>query len=259
MTSKKRPGFTLIELMVVLVIIGVFALVTVPHLVEQRRRNVLTDFTNMFEQSAADARILAMQTRRAVVMEYRKDKIWINTLEGANCWDDIAQRCVHNKGQKADDDNENEFRLDSEEYKHSMVSVCDIRYAAITSASGVSQCTQTVVSLSNTLALCYSGKGELYIRGAEDSGVSCSATGALSLGFSDWSKACPLWAAGGTVDDGGSGQTTSYSGAMFRANRYGNTSGGKCPLGGNPTGDVLGVTREIYIPAGGAPYSKVGI
>jgi prepilin-type N-terminal cleavage/methylation domain-containing protein len=240
-TSKTRAGagFSLVELMVVLVIIAIVAAVAAPTLVEVHRRNRLTDMLNLVERSASQTRNLAMQTRRAAVLEMGSGRMWINTLQGSDCWSAVNTRCVHNLGQAASENQERFIDLADPYYTDSEAYVCGVSVATM---SGSSCAQDTVIQGTDSFALCYSGRGDLYLRVGDDSATACDGTGAPVAEQSDWVRAC-------AVDPN---SDNPFNGAVIYLNRF-DAQPSDCTAVAN---DVM---RGVHMPAGASPYSRVEI
>jgi type II secretory pathway pseudopilin PulG len=228
--------------MVVLIIIAIFAALAVPQLVEVHRRNKLTDLTNMVEQSAAQVRTLAMQTRRAVVFEVADSQVWINTLQGSDCWSRINTRCMHNVGEVATTSFTNVFDMQEEHFIESGAYHCGTEIATI--ADGA--CAQNVVvGPGDAFALCYSGKGDLYARISEDATTCEPGQGIPGLDIGDqddWVRSC-------VVTDS---TLMPFNGAVLKFNRF-ESAPADC------SATSLGVTRGVHVPVGAAPFSRVEI
>jgi prepilin-type N-terminal cleavage/methylation domain-containing protein len=150
MTNKKARAFTLIELMVVIVIIGIFSALAIPGIVQVRYRNALTDTVAKFRAAAATARDLSLQTKQAAVLEVRADKAWINLLSGGSCDSQIDKICRETL----------DFVSPQSAADHAGVVMCSARVLA-------SNGTDTAVLPTSGFSLCYSGAGELwYVTGS---------------------------------------------------------------------------------------------
>lgn len=242
-------GFSLIELMIVLVIIAIFAAVAIPQIIEKSRSNKLTDIANMVQQTTSQVRVQAMRSRRAVVVEYdgSTNQMWLNVLEGANCWSAIDNRCVHNLDSDtfvAADDTRH-FDLRSAEYQEAGVFMCDAQVSVESSGACAAP---AALSLTGQFGLCYSGEGDLWVRPSADDATTCSGTGAV-VARANWNKACPYR----------DGEEISSDGGLLRFNRFDpEGSGGSCADGASAT-DFLDVTRTVVVPSSGSPHSRVGM
>ncbi len=251
MSEKGQHGFTLIELMVVMVIIAVFAALVAPQIGEVSRRGKLTDLTNMVQQSAAQVRTYALQTRRASVLEVSDGRVWVNVLEGSDCWSGLRleNRCMHNYGKQATQDQDNRFDMSIAEYTDAGAYLCNVDLAHM--ASGTCQL-NTDIAPGTSFALCYSGDGELFYRAGADA-TTCSGpdvdyasddpghSGGSLAGRDSWKRACTI--KGGDRDG--------FSGALLYFNRF------ESPPSACESDDVLDVLRGVHVPQGGAPYSRV--
>jgi len=244
-------GFSLIELMIVVVIIGIFVVVAIPSLIENRKRNELTDLTNMVEQAASQTRNLAMQTRRAAVLEFKDDNMWVNRLSGATCWSGIDQRCTLNLEQRKPNPlDPSIFNLrDPNTYGDDNGSfMCGVEVAELNGAGNACQAAATMISPGDPFALCYSGDGNLWFRNSGDAATECTDTGA-PVASAAWVRSC-------VIINGGN---ITFNGARIKFNRFDSAKGDITGLFtdcADPA--VMDVTRAVYIPHGGTPYSRIG-
>lgn len=254
MKNKKKRGFTLIELMIVLVLVSILAAVTVPKLIQVSDRNKLGEVTNLFQQTVAEARSLAMKTRQAVVVEVQNNQMWINLLDGAACNAPIRKRCFHSLGAVRDAANINFIDLNTQEFQSAGVDMCDLRVATPNAANN-GQCTVSADLSAGGVGLCYNGSGQLWIRTVADANTVCTETNAPDAN-ANWAKACVPWIAGGASAITAAGSTW-FSGADVRFNRF-DTGAGLCPAGAvTPPGGAEDVTRRVIVPAGGHPFIKL--
>jgi hypothetical protein len=167
-------------------------------------------------------------------------KIWINTLNGPQCWDGLSQTCVQTVGRTGD---VSYFNLDAEPYASAGAALCDVHVWEVTGAGTSATACESVdgLSASSSFALCYAGNGELYVRDAADSGTVCGGSTA-AVGRDGWSRACANI----------TGAATDVIGATLRFNRF-DGAVSDCDTATN----ILDVTRAVYLPMGGAPYSRV--
>ncbi len=251
MKDRRNRGFSLIELMIVLVIIAIFAVIAIPNLIENQKRNELTDLTNMVEQAASQTRNLVMQTRRAAVLEFKADEMWVNRLSGPNCWSGIDQRCTLNLGQKNSTPLvQVPFNLrDPDTYGDENGSfMCGVEVAKLNGAGDACEAAATTISPGASFALCYSGDGNLWFRDGDDAEAACTSSG-TPVPKNQWVRSCVI------IDSG----DITFNGARIKFNRFDSSSSdvtGAFTDCADPS--VMDVTRAVYIPYGGTPYSRVG-
>jgi prepilin-type N-terminal cleavage/methylation domain-containing protein len=232
MPKRKERGFSLVELMVVVAIIAVFSALVIPGITRVRFRNNLSEMVNEMQQLATETRALAMQTRRAAVLEVNPNvAAWVNLLPSSNCADTtaVAQRCVF----QAD--------LTNISYVTAGATMCPPNQLLL-AAGSPPVCEQSDDQPSDQYALCYSGRGELYIRDGADDNTACDADDATPNATATWTPVCDLVVANPTAG-------TLTSGVAIPFNRYQNRD---C------TGTADDVQRVLFVPKSGAPYSKVG-
>ncbi|MCP4197501.1 MAG: type II secretion system protein [Proteobacteria bacterium] len=231
MPKRNEHGFTLVELMIVVVIIGVFSALAIPGITRVMYRNTLSEMVNEMQQLAIETRALAMQTRRAAVLEVDPNAgALVHLLPSSNCADAtaVAQRCVY------------EADLTNASYVTASATMCPPNQLLL-SAANPPVCSQSGTQPTGPYALCYSGRGELYIRAGADANTTCAATTAPS-NTATWSPVCDL-----VVEDPTAGTLT--SGVAIPFNRY---AARDC------TETAEDVQRVLFVPKSGAPYSKVG-
>ena len=251
MSDRRYRGLSLIELMIVLVIIGIFAVIAIPNLIENQKRNELTDLTNMVEQAASQTRNLAMQTRRAAVLEFKSDSMWVNRLSGSPCWSGIDMRCTLNLGQKKDNPlDPSIFDLrDPDTYGDDNGSfMCGVEVAVLNTAGDACEPAATTIAPGSSFALCYSGDGNLWFRNSGDAATECTGSG-NPVAQAMWVRSCVIINAGDIT----------FNGARIKLNRFDSSASdatGAFTDCADPA--VRDVTRAVYIPYGGTPYSRVG-
>jgi prepilin-type N-terminal cleavage/methylation domain-containing protein len=230
MPKRKEHGFSLVELMIVVAIIAVFSALAIPGITRVRYRNSLSEMVNEMQQLATETRALAMQTRRAAVLEINPNvAAWVNLLPSSSCADAtaVAQRCIY------------EADLTNASYVSASATMCPANQLLL--SGNPLTCAQSGAQLTDQYALCYSGRGELYIRDEEDDNTTCAATTAPSATVT-WTPVCDL-----VVADPTAGTLT--SGVAIPFNRHQDRD---CT---EPADDVQ---RVLFVPKSGAPYSKVG-
>jgi len=247
--TQGNRGFTLIELMVVVLLVAIMAAITVPQLVEVTRRGHLEETVNAVHRAVADARALAMKTRLATVVEIREESVWINQLATEACTSGYRKRCVQVMGATAIAADENVLRWDQGAVDKAGVAMCSFRQAAV-NATGV--CAVSNLSLGDGGAVCFNGSGQLWVRSGGDDTTLCAATDAAQDPTTVWLKSCVPWAA----NPGGATAQNAFSGADVRFNRF-ESGAGTCPPGGTLSADAKDVTRQVLIPAGGHPLVRL--
>ncbi|MCP4709593.1 MAG: type II secretion system protein [Planctomycetes bacterium] len=240
MKKKSKSGFTLIEMIIVLAIISITSVVAIPGMISVLNRNKLIEMVNVFQQAAAKTRGLAMQTKRAAVLEVRADGMWINLMTGANCSTNLLQRCLTNSVEGGD----GLINLTETSFVEAGAAMCGgVALAFEVGAGGVREC-RSLDLPTDAFALCYSGRGELFVRPEADPNMECDSTDPAQTGDLDkWQQACGI-RAGENV-----GENLDISdGAVIIFNRY---------VDGNCQAASIGVRRAVFFPTSGLPYSKL--
>jgi prepilin-type N-terminal cleavage/methylation domain-containing protein len=247
MKPEFRAGFTIIELMMVVTIIAIFAAVAAPSVIEVTQRGKLTGMTDKIEMAASAARTLAMQTNRAAVLEINGTQLWINQLQTSDCGSPILKRCVQNMGSAKDSANTNIIVVNGGSYGEAGVNICSIRVALVDSSN---KCVPTDVS-GNKIRICYAGNGDLMvdIKNGGDAATTCSSTSAVSA--PKWQRTCAAWAGQGASP----AASLRFSGVQIFLNRF-KSGSGTCKVGAALSSDALDVTREVQLPSGGHPTSR---
>ena len=247
LNSVKAPGFSLLELMAVLVIIGIFSALAIPGIMEIRYRNALAESVERVRSAGAVTRDLAMQTRQAAVLEVTSSGVWVNLLDGPSCEDGIEKRCTSNQGRASD----GFIPLYDEDSlgEKSGTAVCGgVTLSPDSSANDA--CTQSPALVrADGFALCYSGIGELFYRLGADDGTLCSATGAPSTD-AVWQRACSTQTSVSVTFSDGS-TYAAQDGAVLVLNRYEDSP---CVS----ENDALDTRRIVVFPTNGAPFSQIG-
>jgi hypothetical protein len=195
--------------------------------------------------AAAATRDLAMQTRKASVLEVSSTGVWINLLNDARCEDSIEQRCTTNLGQASDG-----FipLYDADGIGQTAgVAFCG-GFSLASDDSGA--CTASVALVRNTgFALCYSGAGELFFRAGADANTVCGGTAQPSANLT-WQRSCSVSSAGAlSVSFSDSLTYGLKDGAVLMLNRYEKTL---CQ------GAAVDNQRLVVFPTNGSPFSQIG-
>ena len=246
-TSVATAGFSLLELMAVVFIIGIFSALAIPGIMEIRYRNELADSVERIRSAGAATRDLAMQTRQAAVLEVTSSGVWVNLLDGSSCDDGIAKRCTTNLGRASDG-----FILlydDDSLGRQAGTAMCG-GVALSPDSSADDACTQTPALVrADGFALCYSGIGELFYRLGADAGTLCDATGTPATDAA-WQRSCSTQTAASVSFADGS-TYAAEDGAVLLLNRYDDT-----PCASET--DALDTRRLVVFPTDGAPFSQIG-
>jgi prepilin-type N-terminal cleavage/methylation domain-containing protein len=254
--KPQQGGFTLIELMVVVVIIGIFCALSIPGILEIRYRNTLSDSTERVRSVAQTTRDIAMETRNAVVMEVTATSLWINLLSGPSCQSTtIQKRCTSSVAESSGTVPLFETGADGLG-QAAGVHLCGGVALAINSGSGNCDVGGSL-NVSDGFALCYSGKGELWYRVGGDSNTVCPAPTGSALGSppanANWVRSCSVdpTIGLGAVDLPDGSTTDLTEGVVLMLNRYEGTS---CSAS-----DAIDVMRLVKLPTNGAPFSELSI
>lgn len=238
---KSKTGFTIMELLAVVTIIGVTSAIAIPGIVQVVYRNKLIDTVSLAQEAATRARAMAMQSNDAVVVEFRPSRIWINRLAGGDCSADIALggRCA---SPTTASDGLGYLDLTEKMLELSGLAQC----GAVTLVKSERSDTCDVLELQQSgFALCYNGRGHLFIRNAVDENTACDSTDTPE---GTWQFAC------GQTDEvevqPPDGETTEISdGTIVLFNRY--KSDSVC------LGKGVDVRRGLFFPTGGNPYARI--
>jgi prepilin-type N-terminal cleavage/methylation domain-containing protein len=237
MTHKKARAFTLIELMVVIVIIGVFSALAIPGILEVRYRNALTDTVAKFRAAAATVRDLSLQTKQAAVLEVRTDKAWINLLEGPSC------NSVTNTDLMC---RETFDFVDPESSADKAgVAMCGGRVL-----TGDCTASAAVELPAGGFSLCYSGAGELFYRLGSDPSVCDDSNPPDPTGEDTWFEPCNIATPQLVNNFKAAAELSMDDGAAIMFNRFGH--GTAC---GNTAGED--VARFVVFPTSGIPHTRI--
>lgn len=232
MSRQRKSGFTLIELMSVIVIIGIVAALAVPGIITMSHRTTLKEMVNTVQEAGVQTRSYAMMTRRAAVLEVRTEtqQIWINLLATSDCSGAIRQRCITNVG-GIEDLEDRYVNLAEERYVTAEAVTC-AGAKRVLDDSG-SACDSA--NLGAAFGLCYTGRGELYVRDSGDDGTLCGDSGDPNNDPTVWERACS--------------DANGLSGVTLPVDRR---AGAIC--GGASLGEI---PYLVMFPSQGTPYSKV--
>ncbi len=241
-----QDGFSLTELMIAMVIIGIFSALAIPSIMEVRYRNSLTEMVNLVERTAVQSRNISIRTRRAAVLEMTESGVWINHLQTADCWSPVIEGCLHQNA------------LDTGIFADASAAMCGGVAVADSAdaAAGTLICspTERILNQQQGFALCYSGRGELFVRTGADANTSCTAVAAATpaapvtpvAAAADWNRSCSSDPNEDPVSD--TVIDPLFDGAVITFNRH---EGGTCE------GTAISVRRLLLFPTAASPYSKV--
>ncbi|MDJ0762307.1 MAG: prepilin-type N-terminal cleavage/methylation domain-containing protein [Myxococcota bacterium] len=242
MQKNKPLGFTLVELMIVVVIVAIVCAVTVPGIVSVRYRNTLTEMTNNIQEAGVIVRSLAMRTRHAAVLEVRTDRVWVNLLAGAGCSANIETRCLT---KYSGTDDIGEMSLTQGLAQSAGLAMCG-GGARVAQAGGSGETCEARDLGREAFAFCYSGSGELFIREGGDANMVCDG-GSLEPASTTWIRSCGRQTTQSIGFNDGSAFDL-HDGAMIILNRY------ETACDSTKAEDVR---RAIFFPTGGAPFARV--